>query len=162
MAEGRKRRLCACSQLAGREEGRTQLFCCFSTALPQIAGYPGSGSCKGDWEETCLLPSAWGNLAATAVGVFCRWTVCRAVLASPSLEAVLCTDFSWESLRNEAGSWGKVGYGSDVRYQGDPHQAARPRQCPAQHGSIFCLCVRGDFADTFDSLNTAFFVHNNK
>lgn len=61
MAEGRKRRLCARSQLAGREEGRMQLFRSFSAALPQIVGYPSSGSCKGDGEETCLLPSAWGK-----------------------------------------------------------------------------------------------------
>lgn len=39
-----------------------------------------------------------GNLTAMAVGVLCRWTVCCGVLASASLEAVLCTDFLWESL----------------------------------------------------------------
>lgn len=54
----------------------------FSTALPQIAAHPNSGSCKGDWAETCPLPSAWGNLAATVGGGSCRWALHCAALAS--------------------------------------------------------------------------------
>lgn len=42
----------------------------FSTALPHIAGYPSSGSCKGDWEEICLLPSAGGKPCSHRSGCF--------------------------------------------------------------------------------------------
>lgn len=39
-------------------QGRRRGGCRFSTALPQIAAHPNSGSCKGDWAEMCPLPSA--------------------------------------------------------------------------------------------------------
>lgn len=126
-----------CFLPAGRAGGHR-----FSAAFSQIAAYSSSGSCKGDREETCLLPSAQGKPPSHDGGRLLQMDPvlrrpCQRQLGSSPLHRFLMG--KPPACRMRQRDLGKNEYSSDVKCQGDPCQAACSWQCPA---CALCACER--------------------